>query len=138
MCGNRGAACIVNGWRVFASVDASAAHGSDLDEGWILSGNATFRHTNSAILAVSSVEAPVVVTSREFDKRLEPSLKRLRLSKKLLERVAGVSDHNELRLPSSAMNYNLANAYLDYVNDITLATNIIDSAQISYTLTVSG
>ena len=63
-----------------------------LDEGWILSGNATFRHTNSAILAVTSVEAPVVVTSSEFDKRLEPSLKRLRLSKKLLERVAGVSE----------------------------------------------
>lgn len=162
-----------------------------LDEGWILSGNATFRHTNSAILAVTSVEAPVVVTSSEFDKRLEPSLKRLRLSKKLLERVAGVSErrwwpegtgfddaaveagskalaesgiepheigllintsvtrknlepsvavkvHNGLGLPSSAMNFDLANACLGFVNGMTLAANMIDSGQIKYALIVAG
>ena len=55
-------------------------------------GNATFRHDNTALLAVTSVEAPVVVSSAAFDERLAPSLKRLRLSKRLLERVAGVSE----------------------------------------------
>lgn len=57
-----------------------------------MTGNATFRHENTALLAVTSVEAPVVVSSAEFDERLAPSLKRLRLSKRLLERVAGVTE----------------------------------------------
>jgi acyl-CoA:acyl-CoA alkyltransferase len=161
------------------------------DEGWILNGNATFRHDNSALLAVTSVEAPVVVSSAEFDERLAPSLKRLRLSRRLLERVAGVSErrwwpvgtgfddaaieagakalaeagieagqigllintsvtrrslepsvavkiHHGLRLPSSAMNFDVANACLGFVNGITLAANMIDSGQISYALVVAG
>ncbi|MEE1620704.1 3-oxoacyl-ACP synthase III [Zafaria sp. Z1313] len=156
-----------------------------------MSGNATFRHQNAAILSVTSVEAPVVVTSAEFDRRLEPSLKRLRLSKRLLERVAGVSErrwwpagtgfddaateagakalaeagveasqvgllintsvtrrnlepsvavkiHNGLGLPSSALNFDLANACLGFVNGMTLAANMIDSGQIGYALIVAG
>ena len=154
-------------------------------------GNATFRHDNTALLAVTSVEAPVVVSSAEFDERLAPSLKRLRLSKRLLERVAGVSErrwwspgtsfddaaieagakamaeagiepdeigllintsvtrknlepsvavkiHHSLGLPSSAINFDLANACLGFVNGITLAANMIDSGQIKYALIVAG
>ncbi|MCZ2403476.1 3-oxoacyl-ACP synthase III [Paenarthrobacter sp. Z7-10] len=154
-------------------------------------GNATFRHDNTALLAVTSVEAPVVVSSADFDQRLAPSLKRLRLSKRLLERVAGVSErrwwspgtgfddaaieagakalaesgiepgqigllintsvtrrnlepsvavkiHHSLGLPSSAMNFDLANACLGFVNGITLAANMIDSGQIKYALIVAG
>ncbi|WP_205787302.1 3-oxoacyl-ACP synthase III [Specibacter cremeus] len=154
-------------------------------------GNATFRHTNTSLLAVSAVEAPVVVSSTEFDTRLAPSLKRLRLSKRLLERVAGVTErrwwapgtqfddaaidagakamaeagvepgeigllintsvtrrnlepsvavkvHNGLGLPSSAMNFDLANACLGFVNGMTLAANMIDSGQIGYALIVAG
>ncbi|MBG6182555.1 3-oxoacyl-[acyl-carrier-protein] synthase-3 [Arthrobacter sp. CAN_A6] len=156
-----------------------------------MTGNATFRHDNTALLAVTSVEAPVVVTSAEFDERLAPSLKRLRLSKRLLERVAGVTErrwwspgsdfddaaieagakamaeagiepsqvgllintsvtrrnlepsvavkiHHTLGLPSSAMNFDLANACLGFVNGITLAANMIDSGQIKYALIVAG
>lgn len=156
-----------------------------------MSGNATFRHDNTALLAVSSVEAPIAVSSAEFDERLAPSLKRLRLSKRLLERVAGVSErrwwapgtsfddgaveagakamaeagiepgqigllintsvtrrnlepsvavkiHHGLGLPSSAMNFDLANACLGFVNGITLAANMIDSGQIKYALIVAG
>jgi 3-oxoacyl-[acyl-carrier-protein] synthase III len=156
-----------------------------------LTGNATFRHDNTALLAVTSVEAPVVVTSAEFDERLAPSLKRLRLSKRLLERVAGVTErrwwspgsdfddaaieagakamaeagiepsdvgllintsvtrrnlepsvavkiHHSLGLPSSAMNFDLANACLGFVNGMTLAANMIDSGQIKYALIVAG
>jgi 3-oxoacyl-[acyl-carrier-protein] synthase III len=156
-----------------------------------LTGNATFRHENTALLAVTSVEAPVVVSSAEFDERLAPSLKRLRLSKRLLERVAGVTErrwwspgsdfddaaieagakamaeagiepgdvgllintsvtrrnlepsvavkiHHSLGLPSSAMNFDLANACLGFVNGMTLAANMIDSGQIKYALIVAG
>jgi len=156
-----------------------------------LTGNATFRHDNTALLAVTSVEAPVVVSSAEFDDRLAPSLKRLRLSKRLLERVAGVTErrwwspgsdfddaaieagakamaeagiephdvgllintsvtrrnlepsvavkiHHTLGLPSSAMNFDLANACLGFVNGMTLAANMIDSGQIKYALIVAG
>ncbi|WP_434994009.1 3-oxoacyl-ACP synthase III [Arthrobacter sp. Ld5] len=156
-----------------------------------MTGNATFRHDNTALLAVTSVEAPLVVSSAEFDERLAPSLKRLRLSKRLLERVAGVTErrwwspgsdfddaaieagakamaeagiepgevgllintsvtrrnlepsvavkiHHSLGLPSSAMNFDLANACLGFVNGMTLAANMIDSGQIKYALIVAG
>ncbi|KNC18543.1 3-oxoacyl-ACP synthase [Arthrobacter sp. RIT-PI-e] len=156
-----------------------------------MTGNATFRHDNTALLAVTSVEAPVVVSSADFDERLAPSLKRLRLSKRLLERVAGVTErrwwspgsdfddaaieagakamaeagvepgdvgllintsvtrrnlepsvavkiHHALGLPSSAMNFDLANACLGFVNGMTLAANMIDSGQIKYALIVAG
>ncbi len=162
-----------------------------MDEAGNLTGNATFRHDNTALLAVTSVEAPVVVSSAEFDERLAPSLKRLRLSKRLLERVAGVTErrwwspgsdfddaaieagakamaeagiepgdvgllintsvtrrnlepsvavkiHHSLGLPSSAMNFDLANACLGFVNGMTLAANMIDSGQIKYALIVAG
>ncbi|QXQ08918.1 3-oxoacyl-ACP synthase III [Paeniglutamicibacter sp. Y32M11] len=156
-----------------------------------MNGNATFRHHNSALLAVTSVQAPVVMTSKAFDERLAPSLKRLRLSKRLLERVAGVMErrwwaegtsfddaaveaggkamaeagidasqigllintsvtrknlepsvasrvHHELGLPSSAMNFDVANACLGFVNGMNLAANMIDSGQIKYALVVAG
>lgn len=133
----------------------------------------------------------MVVSSADFDERLAPSLKRLRLSKRMLERVAGVHErrwwspgtefddaateagakalaeagiepgqigllintsvtrrnlepsvavkiHNGLGLPSSAMNFDLANACLGFVNGITLAASMIDSGQIDYALIVAG
>ncbi|TLK57051.1 3-oxoacyl-ACP synthase III [Glutamicibacter sp. V16R2B1] len=165
---------------------ASARH-----EGLILNGNATFRHHNVALLAVNRVQAPVVLSSAEFDERLAPSLKRLRLSKKLLERASGVKErrwwsegtgfddaaveaggkalaeagiepgqigllintsvtrrnlepsvaskiHHDLGLPSSAMNFDVANACLGFVNGMSLAANMIDSGQIKYALIVAG
>ncbi len=133
----------------------------------------------------------MVVKSSDFDARLAPSLKRLRLSKRLLERVAGVEErrwwapgtdfddaaieagakalaesgieasqvgllintsvtrrnlepsvavkvHSGLGLPSSAMNFDVANACLGFVNGMTLAANMIDSGQIKYALIVAG
>ncbi len=156
-----------------------------------MNGNATFRHSNSALLAITSVQAPVVLSSAEFDERLAPSLKRLKLSRKLLERVAGVVErrwwdagtsfddaaveaggkalaeagiepgqvgllintsvtrrnlepsvaakvHHGLGLPSSAMNFDVANACLGFVNGMTLAANMIDAGQIKYALIVAG
>lgn len=147
-----------------------------------MNGNATFRHNNVALLSVNSVLADEVLSSAEFDERLAPSLKRLRLSKKLLERVSGVAErrwwsagttfddaaisagkqaldaagiepgqigllintsvtrrnlepsvaskvHHGLGLPSSAMNFDIANACLGFVNGMTLAANMIDSGR---------
>lgn len=156
-----------------------------------LTGNATFLHRNTALLSVTSIEAPVVVTSEEFDDRLGGALKRLRLSRKLLERVAGIRErrwwapgtafddaaieagakalasagiepgqvgllintsvtrvnlepsvavkiHHGLGLPSSAMNFDVANACLGFVNGISLAANMIDAGQIQYAVIVNG
>lgn len=35
-----------------------------------MSGNTVFRHHNTAVLAVTAVDAPVVMTSEEFDRRI--------------------------------------------------------------------
>ncbi|WP_026552022.1 3-oxoacyl-ACP synthase III [Arthrobacter sp. H20] len=156
-----------------------------------MTGNFNFRHHNTALLGVESVEAPVIVTSNEFDRVLAPALKRLRLSSGLLQRVAGITErrwwapgtrfddgaieagakalassgieasqigllintsvtrtnlepsvavkiHNSLGLPSSAMNFDVANACLGFVNGITLAANMIEAGQIHYAMVVNG
>src|SRR4051794_41784285 len=57
-----------------------------------LNGNATSTYRNVALLSVASVLAPLVTTSFEIERRLEPILKKLRLPTNLLERVAGVME----------------------------------------------
>ena len=57
-----------------------------------MNGNSTYRHTNTAILAVSSVEAPQVVTSAELDERLSGTLQRLGLRPGLLQGLAGIHE----------------------------------------------
>jgi 3-oxoacyl-[acyl-carrier-protein] synthase III len=153
--------------------------------------NATFRHQNSALLAVKARLAPLVVTSEEIDVRLADALTRLRLPTGLLQRVAGVISrrnwddtttfdeaaagaasealkeanvdpqdvgllintsvtrkhlepsvavgiHHALGLPSSAMNFDITNACLGFVNGMTLASQMIDSGQIKYAVIVDG
>lgn len=53
-------------------------------------GNAVSLHTNASLLSVVEVEAPLSVTSDEIDDKLATVLKRLRLPRGLLQRVAGV------------------------------------------------
>ena len=55
-----------------------------------MNGNSTYRHTNTAILAVSAVEAPHIVTSAELDERLSATLVRLGLRPGLLQGLAGI------------------------------------------------
>ncbi|MDO7793961.1 hypothetical protein, partial [Escherichia coli] len=55
-----------------------------------MSGNASFEYSRAALLAVTEVEAPNELTSEELDVRLDEVLKRLKLPKGLLQRVAGV------------------------------------------------
>ncbi|NDK30519.1 3-oxoacyl-ACP synthase III [Nesterenkonia haasae] len=154
-------------------------------------GNATFHHRNAALLSVTEVEAPEVLTSKHLDQRLADALKRLRLPTGLLQRVAGVRArrnwradgdvragtvlagrraldaagidasevsmmintsvsrehlepsvavalHHDLGLPSSAMNFDITNACLGFVNAITLASSLIDAGQAKYVLIVNG
>lgn len=154
-------------------------------------GNTTFHHQNAALLSVAEVEAPVALTSKELDKRLSDSLKRLKLPTGLLQRVAGVKArrnwdtpdgavtgaveagrraiesagisreeitvmintsvtrehlepsvavgiHHRLGLPSSAMNFDITNACLGFVNAMTLASSLIDAGQATYVLIVNG
>jgi acyl-CoA:acyl-CoA alkyltransferase len=161
------------------------------EQGLELAGNATFRHSNTALLSVSSVEAPRIVSSGEFDRRLASTLQRLKFPPRLLERVAGVTHrrwwaagtsfddaaaeagakalaeagveasdvgllintsvtrrnlepsvavkiHHSLGLPSSAMNFDVANACLGFVNGLIMAANMIDSGQIRYAVIVNG
>ena len=55
-----------------------------------MNGNATSTYRNVSLLSVSSVLGPLVTTSVEIERRLDPILKRLRLPSGLLQRGAGV------------------------------------------------
>ena len=55
-----------------------------------MSGNATQRYANTAVLSVCGVDAPQVVTSAEFDERLAATYRRVGLRPGLLENLAGI------------------------------------------------
>jgi len=55
-------------------------------------GNATFTHVDTALLSVAAVEAPIVVTSAEFDARLAATYERLGAQSGLLESLAGIRE----------------------------------------------
>ncbi|MFC6016302.1 3-oxoacyl-ACP synthase III [Plantactinospora solaniradicis] len=154
-------------------------------------GNAAYRYTNTVVLSVAALEAPVVVTSEQIDEELSDTLERLRLRRGMLQRIAGVQErrwwpegfgfadaaamagakalseagvdarevgllintsvsrahlepstavaiHHALELPQSALNFDIANACLGFVNGIQVAANMIDAGQIRYALVVAG
>jgi acyl-CoA:acyl-CoA alkyltransferase len=55
-----------------------------------------------------------------------------------LEPSAAVAVHNMLELPSSCLNFDLANACLGFLNAMQLAGTMIDGGQIEYALIVDG
>jgi len=57
-----------------------------------MDGNSSFRHTNTSVLSIVAAEAPVVVTSAEFDERLAEAYARLGLRPGLLESLAGIRE----------------------------------------------
>ena len=156
-----------------------------------MDGNSTFRHSNTSVLSVVAIEAPVTVTSAELDAQLTPAYERLGLRPGLLEGLAGIHErrwwpegttfadgavqagakalaqagidpsriglminssvsrtylepstaveiHHKLGLPSAAMNFDLANACLGFVNGIHVAATMIDAGHIDYALIVNG
>jgi 3-oxoacyl-[acyl-carrier-protein] synthase-3 len=156
-----------------------------------LNGNASYRHSNTAILNVSALEAPIVVTSDEIDERLAETYQRLRMRPGFLQDVAGIRErrwwpkdvgfadaaamagakalsdsgidaarvgllinssvcrenlepsaavavHDALGLPTSALNFDLANACLGFVNAMHFAATMIDAGHLEYALVVDG
>jgi acyl-CoA:acyl-CoA alkyltransferase len=156
-----------------------------------MSGNASYRLANTAVLSVCAVEAPIVVTSEAFDDRLAETYLRVGMKAGVLEELAGVRErrwwpedvsfadaaamagakalaeagiipaqigvmintsvsraylepstavavHHQLGLPTSCLNFDLANACLGFVNGIQLAGTMIDSGQADYALLVDA
>lgn len=60
------------------------------------------------------------------------------VTRETLEPSVAVAVHNGIGLPPSAMNFDIANACLGFVNGITVAGTMIDSGQIDYALIVAG
>lgn len=154
-------------------------------------GNAVFRYRNAALLSVTHIEAPVRVSSAEFEERLGSARNRLRLPGNLLQRLTGVVErrwwnpgtefedaateagakalaeagvdpgrvglvintsvtrthlepsvavrvHHGLGLSSAAINFDITNACLGFVNGIMLAAAMVDSGQIDYAVIVNA
>jgi acyl-CoA:acyl-CoA alkyltransferase len=57
-----------------------------------VSGNAVYRPTNTAVLTVRAIDAPVVVTSDDLDARLADVYRRVGLRAGLLEALAGIRE----------------------------------------------
>ena len=156
-----------------------------------MSGNASFRLSNTTILSVCAVEAPIVVPSSAFDERLTETYRRVGMKPGMLEKLAGVVErrwwpsdvsfadaaaiagakalaeagiipaqvgimintsvsrdhlepstavavHSQMGLPTSCLNFDLANACLGFVNAIQLAGTMIDSGQADYAVLVDA
>jgi len=156
-----------------------------------MTGNATYRYRDTAILSVTAAEAPIVVTSAEIDAQLALAYERTGLRPGMLEGLAGISErrwwpadvtfadaaamagakaiaeagidpsaigllidtsvcrdhlepsaavdvHEQLGLPTSCLNFDLANACLGFMNGMQLAAMMIDAGQIEYALVVDG
>lgn len=60
------------------------------------------------------------------------------VTRKHLEPSVAVRLHHGMGLPSSAVNFDIANACLGFVNGMTLAAQLIDAGQIEYAVVVNG
>ena len=60
------------------------------------------------------------------------------VSRVTMEPSVAVSIHNELGLGTHAMNFDVTNACLGFVNGMTMAAAMIDSGQIEYAMVVAG
>ena len=60
------------------------------------------------------------------------------VSREYLEPSTAVAVHHQLGLPTSCLNFDLANACLGFVNAIQLAGNMIDSGQADYAVLVDA
>jgi 3-oxoacyl-[acyl-carrier-protein] synthase-3 len=60
------------------------------------------------------------------------------VSRANLEPSTAVEIHHKLELPTSAINFDLANACLGFVNGIHIAATMIDAGHIDYALVVNG
>lgn len=64
--------------------------GAEARPGPVVPGNMTMRHRNTAILSVTAVDAPIVVTSDSFDEQLAETYARTGVRPGMLAEVAGI------------------------------------------------
>jgi 3-oxoacyl-[acyl-carrier-protein] synthase-3 len=57
-----------------------------------MTGNATYRYRDTAILSVTAAEAPIIVTSEEIDAQLASAYERTGLRPGMLEELAGITE----------------------------------------------
>jgi acyl-CoA:acyl-CoA alkyltransferase len=91
----------------------------------------------------SADEATVLAGTRALaDAGVDPSqvglLINTSVTRKHLEPSVAVRLHHGMGLPSSAVNFDVANACLGFVNGMNLAAGMIDSGQIRYAVIVNG
>ena len=156
-----------------------------------MSGNTEFHFKDTSVLSVVGIEAPITVTSDEFDAQLAGVYDSLGLRPGMLSSLAGiharrwwpedvtfadaaslagakalaeagiepgqvgllidtsvcrdrlepsaaVDVHDQLDLPTSCLNFDLANACLGFMNGMQLAATMIDAGTIDYALIVDG
>jgi len=60
------------------------------------------------------------------------------VSRAHLEPSTAASIHHALKLPDTALNFDITNACLGFINGIQVAANMIDAGQIRYALIVAG
>ncbi len=156
-----------------------------------MSGKASYKLENVALLSVAGLEGPVVVTSDEIDQRLSESMQRLKLRPGTLQALTGITErrwwsegtsfaeaaamagakalsesgidaseigllinssvsrdhlepstasavHHMLGLPPTALNFDITNACLGFVNAMQIAGTMIDAGSIRYAVVVNG
>lgn len=107
--------------RRVAGVDARRnwAEGESADAATVRAGNEALQQAG-----VQPGDVGLLINTSVTRKHLEPSV--------------AVRLHHELGLPTSAINFDVANACLGFVNGMSLAAGMIESGQIRYAIVVNG
>ncbi|WP_157155605.1 MULTISPECIES: 3-oxoacyl-ACP synthase III [unclassified Diaminobutyricimonas] len=95
--------------------------------------DSTMSFDEAAMLAARRALADAQVDSSEVGLLINTSVTR-----RHLEPSVAVAIHHGLALPSSAMNFDITNACLGFVNGMSLAAQLIEAGQIRYAVIVDG
>ncbi|GGA66070.1 3-oxoacyl-ACP synthase III [Pseudoclavibacter endophyticus] len=95
------------------------ATGESADDATVVAGRRALAHAG-----VDAGDVGLLINTSVTRKHLEPSV--------------AVRLHHGLGLPTSAINFDIANACLGFVNGISLAAGMIESGQIRYAVIVNG
>ncbi|MFE6968359.1 3-oxoacyl-ACP synthase III [Isoptericola sp. NPDC057653] len=95
------------------------AAGEDVDDATVAAGHEALR-----VAGVEPADVGLLINTSVTRRHLEPSV--------------AVRLHHGLGLPSSAVNFDVANACLGFINGMSLAAGMIDSGQVRYAVVVDG
>ncbi|MFC8598753.1 3-oxoacyl-ACP synthase III [Isoptericola sp. NPDC057191] len=93
--------------------------GEDVDDATVAAGQEALR-----VAGVEPADVGLLINTSVTRRHLEPSV--------------AVRLHHGLGLPSSAVNFDVANACLGFINGMSLAAGMIDSGQVRYAVVVDG